>query len=123
MARGQRVICVMIGLPTVCTGDLYFDWPGYPAYKGARELGRGERERTLDGERAPRRRRERTPPRERAHLRERERTSERERAHLVMVWLLRGCTAAAARPPRAGFAVSSRLLHNKGSAKTTSVRV
>ena len=40
MARGQRVICMMIGLPTACTGDLYFDWPGYPAYKGA-EPGRG----------------------------------------------------------------------------------
>ena len=87
MARGQRVICVMIGLPTVCTGDCYVDWPGYPIYKGAREPGRGER----------------------AHLGERECTSERESAPrreltcsrccgccAAAHWLLRGlCTPAA----------------------------
>ena len=45
MVRGQRVICVMIGLPAACTGDLYVDRPGYPIYKGGREAGKGERAR------------------------------------------------------------------------------
>ena len=51
MARGQHVICVMIGLPAACTGDLYVDWLGYPIYKGAREMRERKRERERERER------------------------------------------------------------------------